>query len=271
MTDRPPDIFEGIVERYEVRRPSRFVFVVTLLLLGLVVAFYMLATSEHGAAIMNLAATEPPPTARQQVQDALRRIDDLRAQSRYDEAYALLHQFHELYPEEANLNRELGWHHVEKGLYVFAAEYFELAAEKTPGNSKLNWCRGELHLRWGERVEEEAARGDIDEREKVERLGEAADHFARSRDFFTAANAGDYVYNRDSARDKRRKAVDGWHRSRFKRAGILYLRAKGAISTDTALAREALEDLERLQQEQDLSVRLREQTDAMIRQIMREE
>ena len=163
---RDVPIFQGVVDDVEVRPPRRFVYLVFLFFCALLGSFYYLATSEKAAAFLNMPASDPPPTIRQKVQETLQRVTRLRADSKYDEAYELLQTLHQKYPEEPNLNRELGWHHVEKGLYVFAEEYFELAAEKVPNNSKLSFYRGELYLRWAEQTDKDASRPLLDENER---------------------------------------------------------------------------------------------------------
>lgn len=263
-------IFQGVVEDVEVKPPNRFVFLVLLFFVALLGAFYYVATSEKAAAFLNLPASDPPPTVRQKVQENLKQVMRLRAESKYDEAYTLLHEAHEKYPEEPNLNRELGWHHVEKGLFVFAAEYFELAAEKIPNNSKLNFYRGELHHRWGERVDSEASRPLIDENKKHRLIDEAREHFEKSRNFLSQSLSGKYVYNKSASEKKLRLATDGWHRMRLKKGRLTFIRAKGTFSSNQVLLQETLDDLERLKGEVDLSTQMRRQTEALIRDIMKE-
>ena len=263
-------VFEGFIDNVEVRPPRRFVYLVFLFFLAILLGFYYLATSEKAAAFLNLPVSDPPPTIRQKVQETLQRVVRLRADSKYDEAYELLQSLHQKYPEEPNLNRELGWHHVEKGLYVFAEEYFDLAAEKVPKNSKLSFYRGELFLRWANRTDDEASRPLLDEDEKHRLIKEAIEQFEKSRTFFQQSLEGHYVFNGDSSKKKLIKATEGWNRSRYKKARLTFIRAKGTFSSNQVLLQETLDDLERMQKEADLSPHMKRQIEILIRDIMKE-
>lgn len=236
----PVTIYHGIVEDMEVRPPSRGVYLLAIVLLAGAAGFVHVAGSEEWALV--LAPTAQEPSERQQVQTAIDRALMLRAQGQVEESYALLRATHERFPEEPNLNRELGRHHLDRGLWTFAQEYFELAAERTPKNGRLNASQGELHRRWGAERERAAASGADDAR--LAALAEARDHYDRAAAFFDEARAGISPYepepSRRSADDCREAAI----RCRLERVRLLASRARGLLGSDAGaldLARRELD------------------------------
>ncbi len=206
LSDVP--VFEGIVEEVVVTAPSRFPFLVLVLLISILSAFYYLANSDTAALFPGFDNTETLPSVRQQVQEVLKKVRLLRSSSNFKEAYQLLRKMHEKFPEDANLNMELAWHHVQKGTFVFAAEYFELAEKKFPRNSQLNFYRGELHLRWGRKIALSAQGGSIAYGRKLDILSDSSEHLKKSAAFFLDSMEGEFVHNRDAAIEKNKEALE---------------------------------------------------------------
>lgn len=236
----PVTIYHGIVEDMEVRPPSRVVYLLTVVLLAGAAGFVHVAGSEEWSLV--LASAPQEPSARQQVQEAMDRALMLRAQGQVEESYALLRAAHERFPEEPNLNRELGRHHLDRGLWIFAQEYFELAAKETPKNGRLNASQGELHRRWGAERERAAASGPDDAR--LTALADARDHYDQAAAFFDEARAGVSPYEPEPSRRSADDARESSIRCRLERVRLMAARARGLLGTDTAaldLARRELE------------------------------
>ena len=238
--EAPVTIYHGIVEDMEVRPPSRVVYLLAIVLLAGAAGFVHVAGSEEWSLVLAPAAQEP--SERQQVQTAIDRALMLRAQGQVEESYALLRVTHERFPEEPNLNRELGRHHLDRGLWTFAQEYFELAAEKTPKNGRLNASQGELHRRWGAERERSGATGA--DAARLTALAEAREHYDRAAAFFDEARAGFSPYEPEPSRRSADDAREGSIRCRLERVRILAGRARGLLGSDPSaldLARRELE------------------------------
>ena len=263
-------VYEGIVQRVVVRRSGRFVYLVFFFFILLLGGIYHLSTEEEGYGLLYSPSTPLSPSVRQRVGEVIDQVMSLRAKSKYDEAYALLKEMHEKYPEQAALNRELAWHNVEKGLYVFASEYFDLAAERMPANSKLNFYRGELHRRWAKRYTEDASHPNKKGKQRYHLLSTALEHLELSRSYFQKSLDGDYIFNFDGVKVKLEEVDEARFSIRYDLARLLYNRAKGALATDQSLLEQALAHLERLAKEDDLGSGMRMRVQDLIKEITKE-
>ncbi len=266
----PSLVYHGLVEEVSVRKPGYPFLIGSILLLALTGAIYFLGTTEGAALFSEYAHKDEEPSLKEKVGVLLAKVARLRAQSSYDAAYVLLRDFHELHPEESNVNRELGWHNMQKGYFVFAAEYYELSADVTPGNAQLNYYRGELHLRWGEGELRKTQSGTMNYREKERYITEAIDHYAQAIDFFTRSALGENPYNKDRSLEKSKEARSKWCEARYKKVSLQSIKVLAQGKKSRSSIEKALAELDALSQEESLSRDLKLQIAARIRALKKE-
>jgi len=249
--------------------PTRLTLLAAILLVLALAGLVHLATMVPAGFVL---ATGERVTVlpRQRVADALVLAARLVADGQSSLAHEELRGLHREYPEEPNINRELGWVNLERGLWEFADEYFQLAAERAPENSKLNFYRGELERRRGEKSLAEAkqpARGSDGQLQSARR---AIEFFQKARDFFVRSVAGPVDFDESRANKVALDCARQLATARIRRALLLRAKGRGVFGVNRETLQRALAEVSAVLEDSQIDGPLREQANRLERQ-MREE
>lgn len=227
-------------EEGEEKNPKPAASGVWLALLGFLLLVGLLTVAldaDLADAVVTFPKREAPPSARERVESVVERSLSLRARGDYDQAYRVLMDLHNEIPEDPQINLELARIYLEKednGLFPFAEDYLDLAAEALPRSAKIAYFRGVLEMRKGEEMLRRGRLASARGNEWLQIVVGSSASLEKAMKAFSAASEGPSPYNLAKAREFRDRCRRGLVENALSAAETHRDLAKGAFGVNPA-------------------------------------